>query len=121
MREDIDVFLKKAERFDSAARYFLKEGIYDLAAFHIEQALQLYTKYILAKEIGYFPKTHSLTRIFRELSKINEDFMNFYREKDIEDAYILSRYFPREYSKTEVEAMISVLEEFKRRFKRWIS
>ncbi len=50
MREDVEVFLS------NAAKHFLREGIYDLAAFHIEQALQLYTKYILAKELGYFPK-----------------------------------------------------------------
>jgi len=122
MREDIDVFLRKAEKFDSAARYFLSEGVYDLAAFHIEQTLQLYLKYILAKVIGYFPKTHSLTKLFRELSKIDEDFMRFYQEneiilKDIEDAYILSKYFPREYSESEVKA----LDRFKERFKRWIS
>jgi len=40
--------------------------------------------------------------------------------KDIEDAYILSRYFPREYSKEEVEKMIEVLKRFKEEFKRWI-
>ena len=44
MREDVEVFLSKAKKFDDAAKHFLREGIYDLAAFHIEQALQLYTK-----------------------------------------------------------------------------
>lgn len=120
------VFLRKAEKFDLAARYFLKEGVYDLAAFHIEQALQLYLKYILAKVIGYFPKTHSLTKLFRELSKIDEEFIKFYQDneiilKDIEDAYILSRYFPREYSENEVREMIAALDRFKERFGRWIS
>ncbi len=83
MKEEVEIFLKKAEKFDSAARYFLKEGVYDLAAFHIEQALQLYLKYILAKVIGYFPKTHSLTKLFKELSKIDEEFMSFYRNNEI--------------------------------------
>ena len=83
MKEEVEIFLKKAKKFDSAARYFLREGVYDLAAFHIEQALQLYLKYILAKVIGYFPKTHSLTKLFKELSKIDEEFMSFYRNNEI--------------------------------------
>jgi DNA polymerase III delta prime subunit len=41
--------------------------------------------------------------------------------KDIEDAYILSRYFPRIYSKKEIEEMMRSLEEFKRRFEKWLS
>ncbi len=126
MRGDVEVFLKKAEKFDSAARHFLKEGVYDLAAFHVEQALRLYIKYILAKVIGYFPKMHSLTKLFKELSKIDEEFINFYQNneiilKDIEDAYILSRYYPREYSENEVKKMINTLDEFKKRFEKWIS
>jgi len=124
MREDVEVFLRKAEKFDSAARYFLKEGVYDLAAFHVEQALQLHLKYILAKAIGYFLKT--LTKLLKELSKLDDEFMRFYQDneiilKDIEDAYILSRYFPREYSENEVKEMLTALDRFKERFRRWIS
>ena len=124
MREDVEVFLRKAEKFDSAGRYFLKEGVYDLAAFHVEQALQLHLKYILAKAIGYFLKT--LTKLLKELSKLDDEFMRFYQDneiilKDIEDAYILSRYFPREYSENEVKEMLTALDRFKERFRRWIS
>jgi len=126
VKEEIEVFAEKAEKFEEAARYFADREIYDLSAFHIEQAMQLYIKFILAKELGYFPRTHSLTRLFQELGQLDESFNEFYREKElilkaIEDAYILSRYFPRTYSKREVGEMLKVLGEFKRRFGEWLS
>jgi len=126
MREDVFVFLDRARKFEMAGKHFMEMGIYDLSAFHIEQAFQLYLKFILAKELGYFPKTHSLIKLFKELAKIEKCFESFYKKneiilKDIEDAYLLSRYFPREYSKEEVETMLSILEMFKEEFKRWIS
>jgi len=125
MREDVDVFLDRAKKFESASEHFFKEGIYDLSAFHIEQSLQLYLKYILAKEIGYFPKTHSLSRLFKELSKIDKKFKEFYEKNEIilklvEDAYLLARYFPRDYSKREVSKMIDVLKRFKEEFREWL-
>ena len=126
MKEEILIFKKRAEAFEEEAKEDFKKGKFDLAAFHIEQSFQLYLKYILAKEIGYFPKTHSLEKLFSELSKINEKFWKFYKEneiilKDIEDAYILARYFPRKYSKEEVEEMVKVLEKFKEEFKEWLT
>jgi len=42
---------------------FFNKGIYDLSAFHVEQPLQLYLKYILAKEL-VFPKN---TQTFQAL------------------------------------------------------
>ena len=82
-------------------------------------------KYILAKEIGYFPKTHSLSRLFKELSKIDKKFKEFYEKNEIilkliEDAYLLARYFPRDYSKREVSKMIDVLNKFKEEFREWL-
>lgn len=107
---------------------FSIKGYYDLSAFHVEQAFQLYLKYILAKEIGYFPKTHSLYKLFKEISKLDSKFFSFYETnkiililKNVEDAYLLARYFPREYSKSEVTKMLDVLDEFKRVFEKWIS
>jgi HEPN domain-containing protein len=49
VKEEIRVFAEKARKFEDAARYFAEKGVYDLAGFHIEQALQLYIKFILAK------------------------------------------------------------------------
>ncbi len=56
----------------------------------------------------------------------HQDFMDFYQEheiilKNVEDAYLLARYFPGEYSQTEVQKMIEVLETFTERFRKWRS
>ena len=64
-------------------------------------------------------------KLFKELSKIDKRFHDFYNEneiilKDVEDAYILSRHFPREYSKEEIEKMLEVLKKFKEAFKEWM-
>ena len=73
--------------------------------------------------MDYFPRTYSLLKLFRELSALSQDFMDFYQEheiilKNVEDAYLLARYFPREYSQTEVQKMIEVLENFTERFEK---
>ena len=44
---------------------------------------QLYLKFILAKELGYFPKTHSLSKLFKELARIDKKFHDFYEENEI--------------------------------------
>ncbi|MEM4155905.1 MAG: HEPN domain-containing protein [Archaeoglobaceae archaeon] len=126
MKREIVVFAERAKKFEEVAKYLYRTKVFDLSAFNVEQALQLYLKFILAKELGYFPKTHSLTRLFNDLSKLDKAFLEFYEEneiiiKDIEDAYILSRYLPRDYSEKEVELMINTLEKFKERFKEWLS
>ncbi|WP_456327193.1 HEPN domain-containing protein [Archaeoglobus sp.] len=63
--------MDRAKKFEKASEYFFKDGIYDLSAFHVEQTFQLYLKYILAREIGYFPKTHSISKLLRLIRSIN--------------------------------------------------
>ncbi len=126
MKEEIAVFAERARKFEEVAKYLYKTKVFDLSAFNVEQALQLYLKFILAKELGYFPKAIGLTKLFSELSKLDKAFSEFYEEneiiiKDIEDSYILSRYLPRDYSEKEVETMIETLEKFKEKFKEWSS
>lgn len=126
MRDEFTAFIDRAKKFDSAAKYFYDNGVFDLSAFHVEQAFQLYLKFILGKELGYFPRTHSLTKLFMDLSRIDTSFSEFYNEnelaiKNVEDAYILSRYLPRDYSAKEVKFMLDLLEKFKKRFEKWLS
>jgi len=59
------------------------------------------------------------------LSKIDKKFKEFYEENEIvlkliEDAYILARYFPRDYSDGEVSKMIDALKRFKEEFREWL-
>ncbi|ADC64911.1 HEPN domain protein [Ferroglobus placidus DSM 10642] len=121
----MEIFLSRAKKFEELASVAFEKRMYDIAAFHIEQSLQLYLKYIFAKEVGYFPKTHSLKKLFEQASSIDEKFRDFYYKneiilKDIEDSYVLARYLPREYSESEVGKMFEILRKFKEEFKEWI-
>lgn len=83
-------------------------GRYDIALFHLGQAVQLALKAYLLRTIGDFPRTHSIKDLV-ELSG-NGCLKNLSNEKwyiiDIlEDAYTGARYFLRSYGEKEyVEA-----------------
>jgi len=125
-KEEKEILIKRGKEFQILAERMLNEANYNLAVFFIEQSLQFYLKYILFNTLGYFPRTHSISRLFSELMRIDNEFKNFFDEneiiiKSIEDAYILSRYYPREYSKKEAEEMMKILLKFIDKFKKWIS
>jgi len=107
-------FLKKnADEFLKNAEYLMEKGVLNLAAFNIEQAVQLYLKYLLAKKIGEFPKTHSIKRLIFECSKFCRELGRILKENintigEIEVAYISSRYYPIEFLEDEVKNMLNV-------------
>jgi len=111
-------FLREnAESFFRNAEYLYGQGEYNLAAFNVEQAMQLMLKYLLAVKVGDFPRTHSLRRLFREAKSICPQLWKFYEEYasvvgNIESAYIALRYYPIRFEKVEVEEMIKVYAEF---------
>ncbi|RLE53676.1 MAG: DNA-binding protein, partial [Candidatus Methanomethylicota archaeon] len=91
---------------------------YDLAAFNIEQYCQLMLKYKLLIKTGTYPRTHSVIRLLRELSKIAEELKELLSSREamiyltkIEDTYIGARYLPRRYEKVEVEEMLRFTRE----------
>jgi len=118
--EEAEILRKRAYAFLRNAERLFEEGEYDLAAFSIEQFCQLLVKYKLLIKTGSYPRSHSLMRLLRELSKavpernltsfINSNVM--YLTK-IEDAYIGSRYLPRIYEKREVEELLRFAKVFK--------
>ena len=50
-------FLKERALQFLVSRAAAKRGFYELTLFHAKQALQLYTKYLIYRELGDFPKT----------------------------------------------------------------
>jgi HEPN domain-containing protein len=93
----------------------MNRGEYNFAMFFVEQFFQLSLEYLIAKRYGDFPKTHSLKVLF-ELIK-DEKLICFYREhidalRDIELAYIASRYFDVEYSKKVAENSLKLAKTF---------
>ena len=114
---DVEYLRQRAEEFLETAKYNFSKGYYNLAAFCVEQYIQLYLKYFLAKTVGYYPRTHSLSVLLSEAGKICPEFVNFYSRRalelsSVEDAYITSRYVPREFDTKTVEAMLKLAEEF---------
>lgn len=122
-KSEIKFLRLRAEKFLKNAKGLYEEGIYDLAAFNVEQCIQLLLKYKLFLKIGYYPRTHSLKRLLRELSEVNEKLrdklLTFYERhietiSNIENAHIMARYMPGEYEKSEVEKMLKVAEKLKK-------
>jgi len=120
--EEIEVLKDRAEKFLKNAAQLIDQGVYDLAAFNIQQHVELYLKYKLFLLIGNYPKTHSIKRLLKEIgtatSKEKEiiRFMeeNIDRISNLENAYITSRYIPSEFERKEVENMLEVAEKIRK-------
>ncbi len=116
MRKEEGEFLReRAEKFLEMGRRLLQEGVLDLAAFHFHQASELILKYALFRRTGDYPRTHSIRRLLKLLSKAtgDEGIMEFLRENidslsNLENAYMTSRYLPAEFYREEVESMMEV-------------
>ncbi len=93
-----EVLKIRAERFLENAKYLYKKKYYDLCAFNIEQAVQLFLKYAIWKELGDFEKTHSIFNLLNQYQKISnkekkkviENLKKKYKEiiNDLEIVYI---------------------------------
>jgi HEPN domain-containing protein len=88
-----------------------------LAAFNLEQGLQLYLKAEILKNGARFPHTHDLIDLLEFLYEIkkDEDIRRIISEYAVElgsltDAYIMARYFTRKYTKEEVEKLLNAVE-----------
>ena len=112
----MEILREWAHMFLEAARDDLRAGKVDLAAFHAERARQLALKYVLASQMGYYPHTHSLRRLFDgaravgpELWQLRERYMLDF--EIMEDAYLGAWYLPRWYSREVAERLVKVAEE----------
>jgi len=117
LKKNAEYFEKKAiEALDEEPKFVL---------FFTEQALQLYLKYILAKKLGDYPKTHKLKVLLNEFGKLNKEVELFIKKYELvidllEEAYITSRYIDKTYSKRSADEAIKMLKEFKEVFKEWL-
>ncbi len=110
---DFEFLKENTEDFLSSADDFMRKGKYRLCAFSIEQGLQLYLKYFLARKEGDFPKMHSIRKLISEVSTFCPRVKEVARKNpniigQIEDAYFSSRYFPSDFLQEEVKNMLKV-------------
>jgi HEPN domain-containing protein len=99
-----ELLKRRALSFLRDARSDFENGDYDLTLFHVEQFIQLYSKYLLYKRLGDYPKTHGIVRLLRDIVRVYNDckLNNFINENLeilylLEESYITSCYLPREY------------------------
>ena len=118
LKENAEYFEKKAiEAIREKPRFVL---------FFAEQSLQLYVRYILAKELDDYPKTHNLRVLFHELAKVDSRAEKFYEDNAdtfdlLEEAYITARYLGKEYSRKSAEKALDLLKKFKEEFREWLA
>ncbi len=117
--EKIDFLKERAKEFWERAIEDFDKKRYNLAAFDLEQALQLFLKYLIAKKVGEWPHTHYLVELFERLAEVyeNRDILKFYEENklffdDLSDAYFTSRYYPKVFRKEVVKELIEKSKEF---------
>lgn len=111
-----DFLIEKAKAFLEDAKFDIKTKKWFLAAFHLEQACQLFLKYYLFKKTGTFPKTHSIKELLEGVGKAykKERRTKKFIQKNadvignLEQAYITSRYLPVEFFEDQIRNM----EEF---------
>lgn len=116
-RLEVEVLKKRSLMFLEESKHALNSGYYDIACFLAEQSLQLYLKALLLELVGDYPRTHSIRRLIGELNRIVnsrelEEFISANRVRllALEDAYLTSRYFVREYEREDAEDMVNLAE-----------
>ena len=120
-KEEEKHLIKRSKEFLETAEYQTSKGFYDLAAFSLEQALQLFLKSkVLAEGVDY-PRTHSVRTLLEILSDLAPEdkestiksiLENYLLELGmLEDAYITSRYAMREFTKQEAEKLTKAVKE----------
>ncbi|AEM38336.1 HEPN domain protein [Pyrolobus fumarii 1A] len=88
VREQVLWWLRLARRDLERAERSLREGDRAAAVFWAQQAAEKALKAVLLALKGYFPKTHSIRRLFEELGSN----LGLGRE-ELEDAYELTQYY----------------------------
>ena len=116
--DEVKILRKRAKSFLLRAIECLNSKDYDLASFLSEQAVQLHLKSILLEEIGDYPRTHSISILISILKKLTNYnlLLKFLEEKRneirlMEDAYIASKYLPREYTEDEAKTLVNIAKE----------
>ena len=119
-KEEVKIFKERADAFLDTALYNFQKERYDLAAFNIEQATQLYVKTKLLEVTGEFPRTHNLVILLKELSSVfREKEVGEFIKNEMEfltkmaDVYVTSRYYTREFYREEIENLFRVANKIK--------
>jgi len=116
---NIEFLKRKSQEFFEEVEVLLKRKKYNLSAFNLEQAIQLWIKYLIGKKIGDWAKTHYLSELVFQLSQAyeKEEILKFFKDNELffdslEDAYFTSRCFPKEFTENIVLKLLEKSKEF---------
>jgi len=116
---EVELLRSRALRMLSSAKGSFANEDYDIAAFLADQAVQLYLKSEILNLTGEIPRIHAVRQLFQML-KIAlgeaDEVDRFVRDNRsllirLEDAYISSRYIPKEYEREEVKEPVTFAED----------
>ncbi len=126
--EEIEYLRRRSREFMDTAQVQIERGYYGLASLSLEQSLQLLLKAKLLECAGDYPRVHSVRRLLRLLGEVvggeaAEITASILREYPLElalleDAYITSRYVPKEFTEEEVRRLAEAVGEVMRRVER---
>lgn len=116
-KEEVKLFLKRADNFLDGAQQRYQKGDWDLTCFLAEQSVQLFVKSTILEISGEFPKTQSIRKLFGVLHQLTENKAFNYDRKALlflESAYLNSRYFNFSYEKEDAIYAIEIAENVKK-------
>jgi len=115
---EVDALLARSKKFINLASTCIEQQVYDLACFNAQQGTQLLLKALTLKKLGYIPRIHSIRELLGTLAKqLNVQKLSEYVETHrpelivLEDAYISSRYFVKEFTEDEAEECVRIARE----------
>ena len=116
---EVGLLRDRSLRMLRSARRGLVDGDHDIAAFMADQAVQLYLKSVILELTGEVPRVHAVRQLMHLLKDLLskptpvDDFVWDNRSLLIrlEEAYISSRYMPREYERDEAVELIDFAEK----------
>ena len=119
--EEAEALRRRSSEYMQTYEFHISRGMYALAMFDLEQALQLYVKARLLEEGVAYPRTHSLRRLLDLLAGVKNDdrLRRVVKEyavelRLLEEAYISSRYVATDFSEEEVARVRRAVEEVMR-------
>lgn len=115
-KDEVDLFLKRSNNFLEAAQERFEKQDWDLTCFFSEQAIQLYLKASLLELVGEFPRSHSIRKLFANLSQFSEKKIEYDRKslRFIEDSYFNARYLDYKYEKEDASDALNIVDKLKK-------
>jgi len=118
---EYEVMVNRSKGFLRLAESALSNGLYDLACFLAEQAVQLYIKAQLLRLAGDYPRTHHIRQLMARLLEILpsnrrnvlQEYLkeNRARLSELEDAYTMSRYTTKPYTREDAKDSVEFARE----------